>query len=106
VQQLENAITNDWSNERLAQRDWYQAANMPTRKIHILIKMLLKKSFAPGKHTHFNSLLNRPILVDAQMMGHTNVRISQGRILWLKTFLLTGLDGMRSWNGSATGCRA
>ena len=34
--------------------------------------MLLNKPSSPENHAHFNSLLNRPILVDAKMMGHTN----------------------------------
>ena len=40
-----------------------------------------------------------------QMMRHTNVRMSQGRILRLQTFPLTGLDDLRSRNGPAAGLR-
>lgn len=50
--------------------------------------MLLKKSFSTVKHARLNSLLNRPILVDVKIMGHTNVRMSQGHIFWLQTFPL------------------
>lgn len=35
--------------------------------------MLLNKPSSPENHAHFNSLLNRPILVDAKMMGHTQI---------------------------------